>query len=343
MVVRTFDIDNFGSRGKGAMTRSLRRESCFSDFHTWLLLELTRETSDRGESFLPGLHVLVSISLQGRDMDMHDEWGDAWSGNPHNWFVPQLDVTVTTASLSVSQIVEQMYAVNILEELNTVVEVWCHFYVPSLNRAFPVLLEPFDSIHSNPSERYPASYRYYAQFGNSCQFRRIGHWPAEEDISEDISEEDCMKQHDEEALYEDCIVRSDVEDWMIHEDFIERYGPGSWYALPLAAVVAMCKEQLTSAVREKLSAALLGRRNANYREYRRNRELRNWIANYEIGGGFPLGFDIVLRVHDPVGRVTPVGTPRGDGQAPRGDGQEVLTPEKTDRADLHWSESESSD
>ena len=129
------------------MTRSLRRQSCFSDFHTWLLLELTRETSDRGESFLPGLHVLVSISLQGRDMDMHDEWGDAWSGNPHNWFVPQLDVTVTTASLSVSQIVEQMYAVNILEELNTVVEVWCHFYVPSLSRAFPVLLEPFESIN----------------------------------------------------------------------------------------------------------------------------------------------------------------------------------------------------
>ena len=60
------------------------------------------------------------------------------------------------------------------------------------------------------------------------------------------------------------------------------------------------------------------------------------IANYEIGGGFPLGFDIVLRVHDPVGRVTPVGTPRGDGQ-------EVLTPEKPDRAgaDLNWSESES--
>ena len=61
-----------------AMTRSLRQESRFSDFHTWLLLELTRETSDRGESFLPGLHVLVSISLRGADMDMHDEWGDEW-------------------------------------------------------------------------------------------------------------------------------------------------------------------------------------------------------------------------------------------------------------------------
>ena len=144
-----------------------------------------------------------------------------------------------------------------------------------------------------------------------------------------------MKKHDEEALYE---YNDDDEDWMIHEDFIERYGPGSWYALPLAAVVAMCKEQLTSAVREKLSVALLGRRNANYRELRRNRELRKRIANYEIGGGFPLGFEIVLRVHDPVGRVTPVGTPRGDGQ--------VLTPEKTDRPeapDLNWSESESSD
>ena len=67
-----------GSRGKGAMTRSLRRQSRFSDFHTWLLLELTRETSDRGESFLPGLHVLVSISLRGRDMDMHEEWGEEW-------------------------------------------------------------------------------------------------------------------------------------------------------------------------------------------------------------------------------------------------------------------------
>ena len=130
------------------MTRSLRQKSRFSDFHIWLLRELVRETFWRGESFRPGLHVLVSISLRGADMDMHDEWGDAWNGIPHNWFVPQLDVTVTTASLSVSQIVEQMYAVNILEELNTVVEVWCHFYVPSLNRAFPVLLEPFDSIHS---------------------------------------------------------------------------------------------------------------------------------------------------------------------------------------------------
>ena len=144
-----------------------------------------------------------------------------------------------------------------------------------------------------------------------------------------------MEKQDEEALYE---YNDDDEDWMIHEDFIERYGPGSWYALPLAAVVAMCKEQLTSAVLEELSVGLLGRRNANYRELRRNRELRNGIANYGIGGGFPLGFDIVLRVHDPVGRVTPVGTPRGDGQ--------VLTPEKTDRPeapDLNWSESESSD
>ena len=305
------------------MTRSLRQKSRFSDFHIWLLRELVRETFWRGESFRPGLHVLVSISLQGRDMDVEYDWGDAWNDNPHNWFVPQLDVTVTTASLSVSQIVEQMYAVNILEELNTVVEVWCHFYVPSLNRAFPVLLEPFDSIHSIPSERYPASYRSHAQF------RRIGHWPAEEDISADISEEDCMKKHDEEALYE---YNDDDEDWMIHEDFIERYGPGSWYALPLAAVVAMCKEQLTSAVREELRVER--GRNPEFRN--RNRNLV--IANYEIGGGFPLGFDIVLRVHDPVGRVTPVGTPRGDGQ--------VLTPEKTDRPeapDLNWSESESSD
>ena len=145
-----------------------------------------------------------------------------------------------------------------------------------------------------------------------------------------------MEKQDEE---EECMEKQDEEeDWMIHEDFIERYGPGSWYALPLAAVVAMCKEQLTSAVREKLNVGLLGRRNANYRELRRNRELRKWIENYGIGGGFPLGFDIVLRVHDPVGRVTPVGTPRGDGQ-------EVLTPEKTDRAgaDLNSSESESSD
>ena len=149
-----------------------------------------------------------------------------------------------------------------------------------------------------------------------------------EDISEDIS--DGHIRHIYTYMSSSEEEDSDVEDWMIHEDFIERYGLGSWYALPLAAVVAMCKEQLTSAVREELRVE----RSRNHEFRNRNRNLV--IANYEIGGGFPLGFDIVLRVHDPVGRVTPVGTPRGDGQ-------EVLTPEKTDRADLNWSESESSD